>query len=889
MLILVGPPGSGKTHRILEQARARLDACRSDFRLLVPTATMAEHVRNQLAREGFVFRPALVETLSRFVEPFAADLPPVSPEALLLVVEEALRRTQRAEFREVAGMRGFAATVARLIEELSSAGCGARRFADLAPGGIYDSALAEVYSEVEAALTAHGWALRGARLERAASEIASRGLAGIDLILLDGFFTFTDPEIAVLAALDRQADVVLTLPPWPTGESVRGRLAELGASEQLLGKTYRAPQRILVAPPTVDREAEEIARRVLDEASRGRLWREIGVVVRSELPYVPALRLAFDRFGVPARFYFAEPLAEHAVVRYFSLLVDGILSGWDFETSLPAFEIPLSGMGATDAGDRFVFKVRESMPDKGLDALCAVARSAGANEVAARLEALRPLDEWRWLTLAPGEWAVRLRALCTNLEAPPPELPAVAEKVLVWRAHAAAVSAFEKSLDETAGVLGDQAPMPLAAFWEECRTVLIETRLRVRDRRRNVVHVMDVLEARQWELPLVFVCGLLEKQFPLYVSQDPLLGDESRARLNEAGVRLATTAERQQEERFLFELAISRATSLTVLSYPKYDAKGGENLRSFFLDGYTETAQRTAGVRPRSRRPRAPERTPVIFDESLRGWIRDRHAAFSPSRVESFLQCPFQFFGCHTLGLAAAPPNPKERLDPLVQGNIVHEVVAAWRRGADVDALFKRAFDEAVEEKKLVAGHRTEAIRLEMLGNVRRFLAAMPEPGNREVRTEVPFKFELSDGVTVRGRIDRFEVDAANNAFIVDYKYSSATRLAARMKEHNEGRRVQGGLYVIAVEQVFGLHVAEMLYFALRGKLEKPRGWQTGEDLRAAAGQARQLTLESAGRIREGVIQPDPADTAQCEYCEFRDGCRVKTMAQALGAAEEAE
>lgn len=80
MRILVGPPGSGKTHRILEQARARLRVGAADFRLLVPTATMAEHVRNQLAREGFVFRPVLVETLSRFLDPFASDAPQASPK-----------------------------------------------------------------------------------------------------------------------------------------------------------------------------------------------------------------------------------------------------------------------------------------------------------------------------------------------------------------------------------------------------------------------------------------------------------------------------------------------------------------------------------------------------------------------------------------------------------------------------------------------------------------------------------------------------------------------------------------------------------------------------------------------------------------------------------------
>jgi ATP-dependent helicase/DNAse subunit B len=889
MRILVGPPGSGKTHRILAQARERLRARAADFRLLVPTATMAEHLRNQLAREGFVFRPALVDTLSHFIELFAGNAPQASSEALLLLVEDALQRTRPAAFQEVAGMRGFVAAVSRLIDELSSSGCDAGRFASLHLGGAYDSALAAVYAEVETAVAARQWVLRGEKFRRAAATIEREGLAGISLVLLDGFFTFTDPELSVVEALARGADVVLTLPPWSGSGPARRRLAESGAAQEVLEQTCRAPERILVKAPTIDRETEEIARRVLDESARGRLFREIGVVVRSKQPYVPALRLAFDRLGVPARFYFAEALAEHAVVRYFSLLVDGVLSGWDFETSLPAFEMPVSGIGATAAGDRFAYVVRERMPDQGLDALCGAARAVNAPEVVARLDALRPLDAWRSLTLAPAGWAARLKELGALLRPPTPELPATAERILAWRSHASAVGAFEKCLAETASALVDSAPVALVEFWKECRTTLGETRLRVLDRRRNVVHVMDVYEARQWELPVVFVCGLLEKQFPRYVSQDPLLGDEARARLCEAGVRVATTADRQLEERFLFELAASRATSLAVFSYPVFNAKGEPNLPSFFLDDNPTREEAAIAVRPRPKRARAPERAPVIFDEYLRGWIRERHRAFSPSRIESFLQCPFQFFGRHTLRLDPAPPRPAERFDPLVQGSVVHEVVAGWRIGADVDALFERAFRKATDEMKLVPGHRTEAIRLEMLGNLRRFLDQMPARDNRQLRIEVPFEFPLSGDVVVRGRIDRFEVDAEGHATIVDYKYSSDSRLAARMREHDEGRRVQGGLYVLAVERAFGLHPVEMLYWAMRGKLCSPRGWTTTEELRAVAAQAEQLTLESAGRIREGVIQPDPADESQCEYCEFRDGCRVEMMTRVRAAGEEDE
>ena len=74
MRLILGPPGSGKTTSCLDKLREALRVKRDNCRLIVPTATMGEHLRNELAREGFVFKPALVSTFTKFVEPSASPL-----------------------------------------------------------------------------------------------------------------------------------------------------------------------------------------------------------------------------------------------------------------------------------------------------------------------------------------------------------------------------------------------------------------------------------------------------------------------------------------------------------------------------------------------------------------------------------------------------------------------------------------------------------------------------------------------------------------------------------------------------------------------------------------------------------------------------------------------
>src|SRR5947208_9209166 len=110
-----GAPGSGKTALVFREFKDALRSGRRDARILVPTATLVRHFQHELARDGVVFPPSAVISLSRF----AAECSPAAklvPDALLRAfVRDALRRLKPAEFAEVAGTEGMAATILETI------------------------------------------------------------------------------------------------------------------------------------------------------------------------------------------------------------------------------------------------------------------------------------------------------------------------------------------------------------------------------------------------------------------------------------------------------------------------------------------------------------------------------------------------------------------------------------------------------------------------------------------------------------------------------------------------------------------------------------------------------------------------------------------------------
>ncbi|MCU1335937.1 MAG: ATP-dependent nuclease subunit B-like protein [Bryobacterales bacterium] len=811
---------------------------------------MVEHLRHSLARSGFPVRPRDICTLSQWLEQWSPET--AAPPALLdLLVEQALERLRPERFTAVAGFPGFRRALAELFEQVT------------APDLPAD--LAAVEEDVERNLKARGLGFRHGRLVSAAEALRATAEILPENIILDGFFTLSATETELVLALGERASVTITLPDWPGSQALCKILLSAGFAHQRLPAVMRSANRTGFSAATIEREVEEMARRILIHTAQGWAFRETGIVLRSRDPYAGVIETTLARFGIPARFYFHQPLASHPALTFLTKVMRGMLAGWDHAALLAAVRMPVSGLGATPIGDELDFAWRDRLPAAGLP-------------LPAGLEHLAALDNWRLERMLPQEWATRLKTLRALL--PPPRVTdgADRDRTSALRSTSAALAVFDEILDGAAAALEGSGRVALAAFWKQVETALALEQLRVPDARRNVVHVMDAYEARQWELPIVFVCGLIERHFPQYHREDPILGDAARRR---AG--LATAADRQTEERFLFELATTRATEETILSYPRFDEQGEDTLPSFFLQGELPAVAGRPIV-PRVERgvdtPRGSGDPPHFV-----------HKTLSATGIESFLQCPFQFFANKTLRLRPRPPVPRDRLDLLLQGSILHRALAEWTRAPLLgSAILDEIFEEECARRRVPEGYRTEAVRLELMRHFRGFLDDRQLAlTNWTTRVEEKFSYPLNPLLTITGRIDRLDIGPANKALVIDYKYSAGNKIRERVEDTGAGNAVQGGLYLAAAARAFGFDPVAMLFCGLKkdviwggwhvsvAGLESLGTSSTREVLRGLMDDAERVAVRAHEAITSGDIAIRPADPQKCKWCDFRDICRVES------------
>ena len=479
------------------------------------------------------------------------------------------------------------------------------------------------------------------------------------------------------------------------------------------------------------------------------------------------------------------------------------------------------------------------------------------------------------------------------------------------------------------------------------------------------VRVRDAMDARGESFKVLFLIGLKEKLFPRAVLEDPLLRDSVRAALRHpAGYWIAQKSAGHEEERLLFYLLAASARERLYCVFPRSDEAGRGQVPSLYLRELCRCAGLDFSDGPSVRHvPRQPAaklerldgalaepkeltlrltlagssaagRLPAnmgdagLLDEVLArasaigAWghagpcdgLIGPPAAFvkeldrkgiSPSALDSFAACPFQFFAGRVLGLGeTAPAARMGEFPPALRGRIYHELLEGFYSGAD-ESLWS---SEAAWEGRLkacvaavFAGHGWQdigvypllwhAAKEAMTETLRDFLAWDRSEARRtglrpalfEKRLEGEFREPRPGGLArlrVRGIADRIDRSADGRWRVVDYK-TRWTKSGDLSRLARQGELHQLPVYAELARELPGhARLEDACIYALEDSpettgLERCHRYGAAE---LEADRASFLGLVAAA-LREMLagrfpITPEDGEYGVCSRCPFPSVCR---------------
>jgi ATP-dependent helicase/DNAse subunit B len=874
MRLIRGAPGAGKTALIFGEFKEALRAGQNgpDLRIVVPTATLVRHFQHELARDGIVFSPRCIVSLRRFALERAPETRLVPDGLLRALIRDALHRLQAPEFAEVASAEGMTSTILDTISLFENADCTPDKLSRVKKLGPRAKAFERVWRAVDEGVRERGCVTRAGLFREAA------GNAKPARIWMDGFLDFSALEAMFLGALARTCDLTLTATDSRAGDEIRRLCIHLGARETLLHGPSRRPHTTRIEAATPERETDDIARRVVDLHSRGMPFRRIGVALRDTDTYLSLLRATFDRFGVPARFYFSHPLRRHSVAVFLGGLIEGALAGLDFEHAIDTLRMhPRWGRSA--AFDRFDFAVRKVMPGHGVHGLLALCED---DRLRNAISGCFPVDSWKTDRQTPAAWQWRVENLAAILYRPGTlEDPRDYSDVTTGRSPVAALQAWTEATRAVVPFWRDaNRAISLEEFWRTAQPAVDTAVLQPADERMDVVHVMSVYEARQWDISSLFVCGLSDQEFPRRHPRNLLFPAGEFEILRKSGIALRTADDQNRDEDALFESLRTRASEFLFLSCPQHDLSGkGSHLSRYVLD-LDLPAESAPVCRPLSlREPQSSGLPGRIETPELAARMSALHGRISITALEDLSQCRFRFFAGRTLRLKDRPELPGERLDARVTGTILHETLDRWLtdKQRDFVELFDEVFAEFCREYHLPAGYRLEVERA-AFRKIARKVSAHDQWHPDSSQTEVDLTLDFPGGIAVTCRIDRID-RFGNDCVIVDYK-SSKTQNVARLV--NDVTKLQGPLYSLAVREHKQLNPVAMVYWAVRD--DQLFGWGAIPDYDAKlepipenwSAEARARAVARLSDYLAGAVEARPENPDACRWCDFNGACRVE-------------
>lgn len=472
----------------------------------------------------------------------------------------------------------------------------------------------------------------------------------------------------------------------------------------------------------------------------------------------------------------------------------------------------------------------------------------------------------------------------------------IEEDQLAWRNLVDALDSLAETPADLFPRANDGKPDILLAL----RLVLSSDQFALRSHDTDRVGIIRPLALRGLNLDTVIWAGLNEGEYPPSArNEDHLTADERH---------------RQARERqYLFTQAFESAESRVILTRSRQ--KGGENLQA----GPFWRRVAGLGVKPVLEAPRATEATglareiPAPKAAEIVEWARRQHEPrledwavplvaahwdatriFSATVLESFVACPFRFYGERTLRLKETS---EDRVN-LTFGTAVH---AALANLATAGQPFPPPANALRESLRIQLEHNSPYLEI-YHGKQGERLAGLEWHGalkdSKSLGSEVSFNFVIgrdSHGldVVVAGGIDLVLDLPDGSRAVIDFKTGSLDTQKARC---GDGRLVQPLLYGhvarVGCENLAGSEVN--IHAAYVGLMEKPMALLSSGEFPNCKGNkntiripldlsaAEKTITTHAEAIRCGVVSltkfgPEAKKPECTNYCSMRDACRHTT------------
>jgi len=642
--LVSGKAGSGKTHLVLQKYSCIVEEHKEDSVIFIlPTYSQVEHLRDHILRTSRFngYLDTGLVTFSGLANKILDSVDITPPKKLInegekdLILSNIFKSADKGYFSGVSGYAGFKSAFLNFVREIKENSLDPLPFKDvlktiqtgksLSPINLKCNELVKLYDHYQYALNRKGLMDREDFLAQALSHLNKDTFSEVELLLIDGFHDYTQLELKFIKELTSLIpNVYVTLPyqisdPVPPAFRVSHktytRLVGLNLQELRLDENRRTTSRMLghieanifsqpddsavipepdspgtslriTAAANMQDEVEQIARMIRKLTYRdGYAFSQIAVIFRNIEKYRDIIGNTFTRFSIPVRIYGRKPLKGNPLIKAIINTANIFTDKWQDET---VWKVLKSNTGIDG---NLINRLEQEYLKRGT-----------VNDYNKWLK-LSSITELRSV----NKFLKQLKKIFTNLEGRHTfsyyckcyidistlfYKPSFTEKNPnqeisgLMKSDAGALKEFMAILNNT--TLGEISTEAGNITFEKFNHILDSqvalSSYRETDRRKEVVNVINVLEARQWEMPVVFVGGLLEKEFPRQVREDLFLKDYYRKKLNATGkIALREASEQMDEERYLFYIAVTRAKERLYLSYPSANSNGNLTLPSFFL------------------------------------------------------------------------------------------------------------------------------------------------------------------------------------------------------------------------------------------------------------------------------------------------------------------